>query len=295
MSDTRAVLAEGPLEGLAATAADPIAYRLVLGQHAVDLADRLGTTLRLDTDGHARCRHCERTTPRRYGGAYCYRCFTSLARCDLCIVSPDRCHYAAGTCREPEWGAAHCMRPHRVYLADSGGAKVGITSVGNVPGRFIDQGASAALVIAETTTRQVAGFVEKALGRHVREQSDWRGIVAGRDTGTDLDAELARVRRASASALAEVDARFPGAVRWLEAPLRFTFHYPVLRYDAPVRQLRLVPGRPVGGTLLGVRGSYLLFDRGVFNVRAHEALHVRVGVADVPESGDDPSQMELFR
>jgi hypothetical protein len=26
---------------------------------------------------------------------------TKLAQCDLCIMSPERCHYDAGTCREP--------------------------------------------------------------------------------------------------------------------------------------------------------------------------------------------------
>jgi hypothetical protein len=292
--DPGAVLAEGILDGLEGETGDPVNYSLVVESVRLPLAARIGSELRLETDGTARCRHCERPTQRRFGGGYCYACFTTLARCDLCVVSPDRCHFAAGTCREPEWGQSFCMQPHYVYLADSGGTKVGITRPDNVPGRFIDQGAAAALIVASTGTRQQAGFVEKALGRYASEQTDWRSITRVAQTGVDLDAELARLRRAAAGGLAAVDSRFPGAVTWLETPRRFAFRYPVVRYDAPARQQRLAPGRPVGGLLLGVRGGYLLFDQGVFNVRSHGALNVKVLAAGVQPVDDDRQQMELF-
>jgi hypothetical protein len=288
------VLESGVLHGLRATAGDPVHYALEVGECVLPLDALLGEPLSFETDGRAVCAACERATDKRFGGGYCYRCFTTLARCDLCVVSPNRCHYEQGTCREPEWGLSHCMRNHVVYLANTGGAKVGITHRGNVPGRFIEQGAAEALIVISTRTRAQAGHVEKALGRFVREQGDWRALVTGMLERIDLDAELTRVRRLAASAVAELTGRFTDAIEWLDAPERHAFRYPVLRYDSPPRQLRIEPGRAVGGVLLGVRGSYLLFDRGVLNVRAHGSLHVTVHAAVPAPDAAESNQLGLF-
>ena len=287
------VLAAGVLHGLDGQPGDPVRYALEIGDAVLPVEDWLERELRFETNGSTTCSACGRDTEKRYGGGYCYRCFTTLARCDLCVVSPDRCHFDAGTCREPAWGEAFCMGPHFVYLANSGGAKVGITRPGNVPGRFIDQGASEAIVVMTTQTRMQAGCVEKALGRYLREQTDWRALVAGVDAPVDLTAELARVRRLAHDALTALDARFPGALAWHETPERFVFRYPVVRYDAPARQMKLAPGHAVGGRLLGARGGYLLFEQGVLNVRALSALHVVVRAAGV-ETLPTVTQMELF-
>jgi hypothetical protein len=62
-------------------------------------------------------------------------------------MSPEKCHFDAGTCREPEWGEANCMVDHFVYLANSSSVKVGITRGTQLPTRWLDQGASQALPI----------------------------------------------------------------------------------------------------------------------------------------------------
>ena len=271
-----------------------VRYTLEVGDARIALAPLLGTQLRVESLRRTTCRHCGAVTPQRYGDGYCYRCFSTLARCDLCVVSPDRCHYAEGTCREPEWGQQFCMRPHAVYLANSGGAKVGIARLDNVPGRFIDQGAAEAMVVMTTATRQQAGFVEKAIGRHLSEQSDWRAIAAQTPIEIDLEALLKQLRRAAGAALEELDVRFPHQLKWIARPERLTFRYPTLGGVARLEQLKLDPERALGGALVGVRGPYLLFERGLFNVRAHGGEHVRI-VAGAPDPMPAPPQMELFR
>ena len=87
----------------------------------------LGSTIKLNYLGRIECIYCGRKTKKSFSQGYCYPCMIKLARCDSCIVSPEKCHYDEGTCREPEWGEQHCMRPHYVYLANSSGVKVGIT------------------------------------------------------------------------------------------------------------------------------------------------------------------------
>ena len=74
--------------------------------------------------GRIHCVECGRATKKSFNQGHCFPCFRSLASCDRCITSPELCHYDAGTCREPEWGEAHCMQPHVVYLANSSGLKV---------------------------------------------------------------------------------------------------------------------------------------------------------------------------
>jgi len=175
---------EGALDKMAVTPASPARYALVAGapQQAparLDLHGAIGGGLRLEFCGRISCSHCGADTPKSYGGGYCYRCFTMLAQCDLCVVSPARCHYAAGTCREPAWGEAFCMRPHLVYLANSSGPKVGITGLGGELRRWLDQGASQGLIVAEAATRHLAGVLEERLAREVSDRTDWRALVRG--------------------------------------------------------------------------------------------------------------------
>ena len=135
---------QGPLEKLAATRGvrgGPARYELVVGDGRLALNPCVGAGLEIEFLGRISCRHCAAPTRRSYAQGYCYRCFKTLARCDLCVVSPDRCHYHEGTCREPAWGEAFCMSPHLVYLANSSGAKGGITRAGQEVGRWLEQGA----------------------------------------------------------------------------------------------------------------------------------------------------------
>src|SRR5690606_39924851 len=107
---------------------------------------------------------------------------------DLCIVSPERCHYEQGTCREPAWGEQFCMTDHIVYLANSSGLKVGITRASQIPTRWIDQRASQALPIMRVATRQQSGMVEGLLRGQVADKTNWRALLRGEPAPLDLPA-----------------------------------------------------------------------------------------------------------
>jgi hypothetical protein len=293
--DASEFLGSGALRSLASQPATPVEYVMELGDRTIPLNALLGEPILITFEGKISCRHCGAGTRKSYGEGYCYPCFKALARCDLCIVSPARCHYAAGTCREPAWGEAFCMQSHVVYLANSAGAKVGITKAAHLPGRWLDQGATAALVIMQTATRHQAGCVEAALARHVRDRTDWRGLVGGDARPIDLLGLTAQLRRSAATELAELDREFPAALRWTDAQSPAHFVYPVARYGSPARRLMLAVGEPIGGELLGIKGQYLMFDTGVFNVRRHTSYHVTIarGAGYAPVSTTD--QLELFQ
>jgi hypothetical protein len=55
-----------------------------------------------------------------------------------------------------------------------------------------------------------------------------------------------------------------------------TFAYPVLTYPKKVTALNLDKTQTIEGTLLGVKGQYLIFDIGVLNVRKFTGYDVTV-------------------
>lgn len=285
-------LGAGPLRKMRASGTDVVSYELVLGESTIAANALIGRELALRFDGTITCIHCGAGTRRSYAQGHCYPCFKKLAACDLCVVSPDRCHYDAGTCREPDWGERNCMRPHLVYLANSSGLKIGLTRDDALPTRWIDQGATEAMPIARVDTRQQAGFVEKAVGMHVSDRTDWRTMVGRAAETIDLARAWRRLRGLSAPALADVRARFgEGAIRLLEHEPVTRIVYPVEHFPRQPRAFNLDRERLVEGVLLGIKGQYLLLDSGVLNVRRFTSYHVELDVGDAVGS---PRQSELF-
>lgn len=252
----------------------PVQYALPVGEASVALNPLLGGSVQLQFNGAIACLHCGRKTRKSFNQGYCYPCFQSLAQCDSCIVSPEKCHYFEGTCREPAWGEQFCLQPHVVYLANSSGVKVGITRGTQVPTRWIDQGAVQALPIMAVQTRQQAGLVEQILKRHVADKTNWRTMLKGQLDSLDLAAERDRLLEVCAAELDALRERFGiQAIQALTAkPL--VFDYPVLQYPAKVVSLDLDKNPLVAGRLLGIKGQYLMLDTGVINIRKYGAYHV---------------------
>jgi hypothetical protein len=260
----------GPIRKLVSSGTDPVAYALPIGSEELPLASFLGQTLRVLFEGEILCIHCGRTTKKSFGQGYCFRCFNTLARCDGCIVRPELCHYHLGTCREPAWGEAHCLIPHVVYLANSSALKVGITRAHQMLTRWIDQGATEALPIRHVATRLESGVAEVALKAHVSDRTDWRAMLRGKPEPVDLVAARDRLLgRVEASGTALPGEPIPEA-----APTRIRF--PVLAYPTSVRSLNLEKEPLAEGTLLGIKGQYLILDTGVLNARKYAGYRMRI-------------------
>ena len=250
-------------------------YRLPVGEERIALDAFLGKALRLDYRGAIHCIHCGRKTGKSFNQGYCYPCFRRLARCDSCIVSPQKCHYHAGTCREPAWGEANCMIEHIVYLANTSGLKVGITRGSQVPTRWIDQGATQALPLFRVASRLDSGLLEVVFAAHVADKTAWQTMLKGPSAELDLAAERERLLAVCAG---EIDAllRERGVAAITPVPEAQLLHidYPVLEYPQRVRSLNLDKQPQVAGTLLGIKGQYLLLDSGVINIRRHAGYQV---------------------
>jgi hypothetical protein len=262
----------GDLRKMRVEPEEPILYTLPVGDACVTLNPLLGARLGIRHTGSINCIACGRSTRKSFNQGHCFPCFRDLASCDGCIVRPERCHYHLGTCRQPEWGEAHCMRPHVVYLANSSGVKVGITRESQVPTRWIDQGASQALPVARVASRRLSGLMEVVFKVHVSDRTDWRRMLKGEPEVVDLperrDALLAECREMLSNLTDEHDREAPEFIAGAEAR---TFRYPVLEYPERVKSINLDKTPMAEGTLLGIKGQYLILDTGVLNIRKYGA------------------------
>jgi hypothetical protein len=255
----------------------PVQYGLRLGEQDVPLNPLIGQRLRLEYLGEIYCSHCARKTKKSFSQGYCYPCFTKLAQCDTCMMSPERCHFAAGTCREPSWGEQFCMTDHVVYLANSSGVKVGITRASQVPTRWIDQGASQALPIVRVATRQQSGFVEDLLRTQVADRTNWRAMLKGEAAPVDLRQVAEQILSVCAEGFSELQQRFGlQAIQPLTDAHVLDIRYPVTAYPVKVASLDLEKTPVIEGTLLGIKGQYLIFDTGVINLRKYTAYQLAV-------------------
>ena len=272
-----ALLAVGNVRKMTTTLEAPVSYALPLGDQSVPMNALLGQQLQLHYEGVINCVACGRKSSKSFNQGYCYPCFRSLAQCDSCIMSPEKCHYAQGTCREPEWGETHCMIEHVVYLANTSGLKVGITRHSQVPTRWMDQGATQAQPIFRVDTRHHSGIVETLFKDHVADKTSWQAMLKGDAAPVDLELARQRLVEACADALLRAREEFGlQSITELQGAQETRISYPVLEFPLKVKSFNLDKTPTVEGTLMGIKGQYLIFDTGVINMRKYGGYHLAV-------------------
>lgn len=257
----------------------PIIYSLPVGSHQVPLNPLIGQNIALRFQGRIVCQGCGRIIKKSYQDGFCFPCTQTLARCDFCVVKPERCHFHLGTCREPEWGLTHCMIPHMVYLANSTGLKVGITRHHQIPTRWIDQGAIQAMPLFHVPTRQVSGFVEVAIARFISDATQWRALIKGSTDPIDMLAAAEGVCQQLGRDLDPLKSRFgEAAIQRVESPAITTLDYPIAAYPEKCATLSFDKTPEIRGQLLGIKGQYLFFAEGALNIRKHQGYEVTIGL-----------------
>jgi len=268
----------GKLDKMAVTldAATPqVDYQMVLGEQRVAMTPLIGQTIELHYAGQINCQACDRLTKKSYSGGFCFPCAQRLARCDLCIMKPETCHYDAGTCREPEWGEQFCLQDHIVYLANSSGMKVGITRGTQIPTRWIDQGATQALPIFKVKTRYQSGLVEVVLKAHIADRTDWRKMLKGSAEPADLIAKRDELVAHCDVEIKALQQQFgDDAICLLSDEATVNINYKVQQYPDKVRSLNFDKTPEISGVLQGIKGQYLLLDTGVLNIRKFSGYQI---------------------
>lgn len=267
---------QGTLKKLKSSLTTPIQYQLPIGDEVVDLNPLIGKPLTLSFTGNIYCSHCAKKTKKSYAQGHCFVCMRKLASCDMCIMKPETCHHAQGTCKEPQWGEDNCMIPHYVYLANTSGLKVGITRHTQIPTRWIDQGATQALPIFKVQTRLQSGLVEVALAEFIADKTNWRNMLKGQNDVIDLKAAADELIPQIQGKLDELAQLFGAtAIEVLNEEV-VDLNYPVQVYPKKISSFNFDKDPSISAVLLGIKGQYLIFDTGVINIRKFTSYEVSI-------------------
>ena len=261
-------MAEGNLRKMKVQLDKEIQYHMILSSK-VDVNSFIGKEISLKWNGVINCQKCGKVTRKSFGEGFCYPCFSSAPEAAPCIIRPELCRAHLGEGRNPEWEEKHHNQPHIVYLAASSAVKVGITRMQQVPTRWIDQGASAAIILAETPNRYEAGRLEVALKDFFTDKTNWRKMLTN-----DVDDTIDLVEEKWA-----LEEHLPSDILNLfsENDEVIELNFPVIDFPEKVKSLSFDKTPEILGKLMGIKGQYLLFEDGqVLNIRRHTGYYVEV-------------------
>ena len=233
-----------------------------------DMNELVGQHIGIQFEGEIHCVATGRKIKKTYGEGLSYTAFLESPLASPSIIRPELSRIHEGIAlRDKEWEEKHHNVPHVVYVALTAGVKVGVTNARNVPFRWIDQGASEAIILAETPYRQLAGAIEVELKQHVSDVTNWRRMLKN-----DLDENIDLLEYKEH--LAEL---LPGELYDFvsEDDDITSLHYPVLRYPEKVKSMKLDKVPLIEKKLVGIKGQYLIFeDDTVINIRSHSGYEV---------------------
>ena len=271
---------QGSLRKMQTELTETVRYTVFPDQGGLCLNDWLGQSISLSFTGTIQCVACDRMTKKSFNQGYCFPCFRKLAACDRCIVSPEKCHLAEGTCREPDWAETHCQVPHIVYLANTSNVKVGITRGTQLPTRWIDQGATQAKPIAEVQTRHQSGLLEVLCAKEVGDRTAWQTMLKGNGAPQDLEQIRRQLMVSCERGIADLQLQYgESAFELLEDAPETRIEYPVLSWPEKIKAHNFDKQAVVEGTLMGIKGQYLMLDTGVLNIRKFGGYEVEIKVA----------------
>ncbi|MCO5259276.1 MAG: DUF2797 domain-containing protein [Crocinitomicaceae bacterium] len=248
---------------------ESVTYSLFYDNQPIHINEFIGKPFHIRFTRNIYCVNCSKRITKTFQNGLCFNCFQTAPEAAECTIRPELCRAHLGEGRNVEWESKNHNQPHIVYLAASSEVKVGVTRSTQAPTRWIDQGASAAIRLAETPNRYEAGKLEVALKSIFTDKTNWQKMLKNEiDESIDLVDEKWRLQEQLPYELTTFFSENDDVT---------TIHYPVLHYPKKVKSLSLDKEPDIEKTLIGIKGQYLLFsDETVINIRKHEGYEVEL-------------------
>lgn len=228
----------------------------------------IGSEIAISFDGVIHCIVCGKKTKKSFGNGACYPCFMNAPESSPCIVRPELCEAHLGKGRDVEWEETHHNQEHVVYLAKSSAIKIGVTRKTQVPTRWIDQGASEAIILAELPYRQLAGLIEVQMKEFFTDKTNWQRMLKNEVVDVDL-------LEAKEEALNYLDEEYFEYISDKDEVISIS--YPVHQYPDKVKSIKLDSTPIIESKLHGIKGQYLYLDNNqVINIRNHSGYLVHI-------------------
>ncbi len=258
----------GNLKKMKTNNSNIVEYTLQLGDDNIVMNDYIGKYIRIQFDKIINCSACGVVTKKSFGGGFCYSCFTKAPEASECILKPDECKAHLGVSRDMEWSEKHCLTEHVVYLSVTSHVKVGVTRISQVPTRWIDQGASEAIIIAKTPNRHIAGVMEKFLMDFYSDKTSWKKMLSGESNDYDLIKEKEKIFDLLPKELQQY---------FISENNITKIKYPINTYSDKIINNSFDKNNFIEGILTGIKGQYLIFDnKNVLNIRRHTGYKVNL-------------------
>ncbi len=247
-----------------------VQYYLLFENDYLNINQLIGRELSISFDGY-QCVNCGAETPIFRQGC-CKKCFFESPTVGDWVIRPElsKAHLDIED-RDLDYEKSMQLQPHIVYLSLSSHAKVGVTRKTQIPTRWIDQGATEAIIVAETPNRYLAGIIEVALKEHISDKTYWKKMLEGTAENIDLEnikKDLLQHFPKEAKSYIIEDEKTP-----------FHINYPTPENLSIKTSLNLDKTPSYSGKLVGIKGQYLLFKDGtVFNIRSNEGYKIEIKI-----------------
>ena len=247
---------------------DPIEYFIDLNGIKYKLNDYIGKSIKIEWQKKVIC-HCGKEFSKFYRASFCYKCYWNSPLASQSIFKPELCTAHLGIEeRDLDFEKKLQLADHYVYLANSSGLKVGITRATQVPTRWIDQGASQAIILALVPNRRFSGDIEVALKDYVKDKTNWRKMLSSEPNPLNLKA----IKKDIISIMPNEYHKYI-----YSDDTTTNISFPVLRYPLKIKSLKLEKTNLIEGTINGIKGQYIFLDNDrVFNIRSHEGFVVNI-------------------
>jgi len=267
------MLASGNIIKMRSEFADPVQYFLPIGETELPMNDLIGKSISMKFTGQINCISCGKRTKTSFGQGFCYNCLQTAPEASETVMRPELSKAHLGIARDMDWAREHDLIDHFVYLAVSGELKVGVTRHHQVPTRWIDQGASEAIILAKTPNRHISGVIEVFLKNYFSDKTNWRSMLLNKDVQEyNLPEEKVNAYQLLPAELQQY--LHPDDKIW-------KMNYPVIAFPEKITSVSFDKDPVISGILNGIKGQYLIFSDGrVLNIRKHNGYFIEISTSE---------------
>jgi len=242
-------------------------YNLPIGDQCLKLNELIGQKICFSFDGLINCIKCGQKIKKSFRQGFCYPCFMDAPEASECIFRPELCRAHEGESRDMEWSNKYCLSKHHIYMSFTGNIKIGVTRYSQIPTRWIDQGATKAIILCTTPNRYIAGLIEVKLKQIFSDRTNWRKMLSGNYEEPDFKAYHFK-------ALEYLDQEFSDYIvneKWMN------INYPIESIPNKINSLSFDKESSYEDELIGIKGQYLLFKNNrVLNMRKHTGYTISI-------------------